>query len=678
MQISRLRIGQKLVLALGLAILVSFLIAGVVVGRIGDHYANDTASDSAETINAQVVNMVEVFAGELEHSADLLLGTLALGYPDRFRLDESATTRVGERNVAALYNGQRPVSLDYAFIDRVAIQTKSVATVFVRDGNDFIRIATSLKKEDGARAVGTVLDQKHPAYAKLIGGESYRGEAKLFGRNYFTKYQPIKEGNKVIGVLFVGVDFTKALAKLRDQIKSVRLGETGYVFVVNANAADKEYGHFVVHPTLEGKSALEVQDARGKYLVKEMLEKKKGEIRYLWQRQNTSRASESLAVVAIFPEFDWMVATRADISELSRSVNAVQWAMFVVGLVLLVALPLVVVVVTRRVVTRPLGELQNFCAEIERSKDFTLQPPRHGEDEVGQTTDSVTRLLKVLRQTFIDLLEDIRKVDEASRSMSNTARETARNSGQASDSASAMAASVEELSVGINHIASSANEAAALSRDAGVRSQEGGKTILDATAEMNAIADKVRHTSSAITSLGEESRQISGIVAVIKEVAEQTNLLALNAAIEAARAGDAGRGFAVVADEVRKLAERTTLATAEIAKVTGSIHQRAEQAVDAMAEAVEQVELGAALSTQAGTAISDIRSSSERVVEVVRQITDALSESSAASQNMANQTERVARVAEESDHGAQVSAQAADKLEKLTGEMRNMVGRFKI
>ncbi|MGE5386897.1 MAG: methyl-accepting chemotaxis protein, partial [Betaproteobacteria bacterium] len=146
----------------------------------------------------------------------------------------------------------------------------------------------------------------------------------------------------------------------------------------------------------------------------------------------------------------------------------------------------------------------------------------------------------------------------------------------------------------------------------------------------------------------------------------------------AARAGEAGRGFAVVADEVRKLAERTTLATAEIAKVTGSIHQRAEQAVDAMAEAVEQVELGAALSTQAGAAISDIRSSSERVVEVVRQITDALSESSAASQNMANQTERVARVAEESDHGAQVSAQAASNLEKLTGEMRNMVGRFRI
>jgi len=606
------------------------------------------------------------------------MGAMGLGYTERFRLDETATVRVGELNVPTLYNGARVINLDFSYVDRLAAQTKSAATVFVRSGNDLVRVTTSLKKEDGSRAIGTPLDQKHPAYAKLMAGESTYGMARLFGRDYYTKYQPIMDGSKVIGALFVGVDFTEALEKLRQRIRAIKLGETGYAFVINAKEGDKEYGHFIVHPALEGKNGLEVQDVRGKFLIREIMEKKKGEVRYLWKRAGASSAAESLMAADTFAGFNWLIGTRADIDELSKGVAALEWAMLVAGLVLFIALPLLIAIVVKRLVGRPLAELQNFCSELERTHDFTLKAPSHGGDEVGQTTEAVLRLLGFLRLSFGQILQSISRVEEASRSLMDSARETAKDSGLSSDSASDMAASVEELSVGISQISDSANEAAVLSRDAGARSQEGGKTILAATAEMNAIADKVRSTSMAITALGEESRQISGIVSVIKEVAEQTNLLALNAAIEAARAGEAGRGFAVVADEVRKLAERTTQATGQIASVTGSIQQRSDQAVSAMSDAMAQVERGAALATEAGEAINEIRTGSERVVEVVRQITDSLSESSAASQNIANQTEKVAHVAEESNHAAQQSLQSVENLEKLTREVRQTVGKFKI
>ena len=139
MQISNLRIGQKLFLILALSILIVFVIAGYVIRSTSNRFAEETSSSVSASANKQVMNTVQVFAGELGSSADRVMGALVLGYPERFRLDESAAMRIGDRTVPSLFSGSRLINQEHASLDRFLAQTKSVATVFVRDGNDFVR-----------------------------------------------------------------------------------------------------------------------------------------------------------------------------------------------------------------------------------------------------------------------------------------------------------------------------------------------------------------------------------------------------------------------------------------------------------------------------------------------------------------------------------------------------------
>ncbi|GKT19591.1 methyl-accepting chemotaxis protein [Acidovorax sp. SUPP2522] len=99
---------------------------------------------------------------------------------------------------------------DFSVADRFTAQTGVRATVFARQGNDFVRIATSVRKQDGERAVGTLLDRSHPAYANLLAGRAYAGYATVFGRQNMTRYDPVRDASgHVVGVLYVGLDVSE-------------------------------------------------------------------------------------------------------------------------------------------------------------------------------------------------------------------------------------------------------------------------------------------------------------------------------------------------------------------------------------------------------------------------------------------------------------------------------------
>jgi Cache 3/Cache 2 fusion domain len=112
---------------------------------------------------------------------------------------------VAGKDAPALYFGTTKMNNSVDVVDAVVKENGGAATLFVKAGDQYVRVATTVKKDDGSSAMGTALDPKSPALAMINKGEAYYGDATIFGKPYVTGYEPIKDASgNVIGIYFVG------------------------------------------------------------------------------------------------------------------------------------------------------------------------------------------------------------------------------------------------------------------------------------------------------------------------------------------------------------------------------------------------------------------------------------------------------------------------------------------
>ena len=115
------------------------------------------------------------------------------------------TDAVAGKQVPAIYFGSTKMNNNFQLVDEIVNQAQGTATIFVKHGDEYVRVATNVKKDDGSRAIGTILDPKGKAIEYIGKGEPFYGEVDILGKPYITGYKPIRDSSqKVIGIYYVG------------------------------------------------------------------------------------------------------------------------------------------------------------------------------------------------------------------------------------------------------------------------------------------------------------------------------------------------------------------------------------------------------------------------------------------------------------------------------------------
>ena len=168
-------------------------------------------------------------------------------------------------------------------------------------------------------------------------------------------------------------------------------------------------------------------------------------------------------------------------------------------------------------------------------------------------------------------------------------------------------------------------------------------------------------------------------------MAEQTNLLALNATIEAARAGDAGKGFAVVATEVKELAKQTAKATEDIRRKIESMQNSTSEAVGAIGKIGDVVKKTDQESRVIASAVEEQSITTKEIAKNVAETATAadavargVTETAAAGREITQSIAAVDEAAQTTARGAAQAQTASASLSKLAGELKSLVGQFKI
>ncbi|MES2263922.1 MAG: Cache 3/Cache 2 fusion domain-containing protein [Pseudomonadota bacterium] len=596
---------------------------------------------------AMLADTIEIVDADLRKQVDTFAKLLQGQFAGQFALVPDQKVDVAGVSTPLLKNGADTINLDFALPDRFTALTGVYATVFVRSGDDFIRVTTSHKKENGERAIGTKLDRAHPGYKLVVAGQTYAGPATLFGSQYMTRYDPIKDAQgQVIGILYVGVNFNASMQSLKEKMKSLKLGESGLFYALNAREG-KDFGQVLIHRRGEGESLLAATDHDGRTYIQAMLAQKQGTMEYRVMDKERGVVRKRIAAFRHIPSWNMLIVGETYADEITSAADQLRNRLALFGVLVVAVIAALLYPLIRRLVSRPLADALHVARTV-ADGDLTSQISVTTHDEVGALMQALQEMIDSLAHAVGAVRTGSDTISAASHQIASGNLDLSARTEQQASALEQTTSSLKELTTAVRQNDGHAHRANQMAASASQVAHKGGEVMTQVVMTMDAI-----NTSS---------RKIADIIGVIDGIAFQTNILALNAAVEAARAGEQGRGFAVVASEVRNLAQRSAAAAREIKALIG--------------DSVERVETGSKLVADAGATMDEIAGSIQGVTDTMAGILQAGAEQNAGIAQVNQAIGQMNRITQENAALAEQAASAAGTLQERADSLARAVSVF--
>ena len=323
-------------------------------------------------------------------------------------------------------------------------------------------------------------------------------------------------------------------------------------------------------------------------------------------------------------------------------------------------------------ITELMSELEGIAAG-----DLTIEAAVRN-DITGSIATSINYMIGQLREIIQNVQRATLQVSSSATQIQAATEHLSEGSDSQAKQIVATSTAVDEMASSIQQVAENTAESSAVAEEARQNASRGSDAVRDTINGMERIRDQVQETSKRIKRLGESSQEIGEIVQLISDIADRTSILALNASIQAAMAGDAGQGFAVVAEEVERLAERSNEATKQIATLIKAIQSETSEAMTGMEESTREVVEGSRLAVEAGRRLNEIDSVSNRLAELISQISLAAKQQARGADAIAGAMTEISQVTQQTSAGTKQAAVSVSQLAALADELRNSVRRFRV